>query len=254
MLRPGSDAFRACVLLSPVTGLLELRVDGGDRLVETVGVLLQVVQRVALWGVDVRSRGDQQFVPALADLRANFCFVFSPAAQAQLAAALRVPDCPAAADALARQVTGGLAYTNDVWLPGDAVQRSPTGTVVDACRLDFSRALGGDTAGAPGPQLGRLTLQQQAGEGHLITAYSPATPSPSGYRCPSAALSDGNHANLIELPVARWWSARARRGRNTAKTAGNQTRHRLYPGRLKARPWPPVRAAGGRTTGRSARC
>ncbi|MGW7537784.1 hypothetical protein [Amycolatopsis sp. NPDC054798] len=114
--------------------------------------------------------------PGAADLRGRFCFAFAETAQAQLAAALRVPDCPAAADALARQVTG-LAYTNDVWLPGGTVDRGPAGITVDACRLDFSPALGGDAGtGPPGPQLGRLTLQQQAGEGHLVVGYAPCSP------------------------------------------------------------------------------
>ncbi|HEY3482512.1 MAG TPA: hypothetical protein VG674_31945 [Amycolatopsis sp.] len=114
--------------------------------------------------------------PRAGDLRADICFVFAPAAQAQLAGALRVPDCPAAAGALARQVTPGreLAYTNDVWLPGNAIGRGPTEITVDACRLDFTPTLSDDAGtGAPGPQLGHLTLQQQAGEGHLVVAYAP---------------------------------------------------------------------------------
>ncbi|MDT8916219.1 hypothetical protein [Amycolatopsis sp. PS_44_ISF1] len=94
---------------------------------------------------------------------ADFCFVFSPAAQQQLAATYSGPDCPAAAGALARTIHDPLGYANNVWLPGNATSTLPGGLLqVDACHLD-----------APGPPLGVLTLQQQHGEGQLIIAVAP---------------------------------------------------------------------------------
>uniref|UniRef100_UPI003F49771D hypothetical protein n=1 Tax=Amycolatopsis sp. CA-096443 TaxID=3239919 RepID=UPI003F49771D len=112
-------------------------------------------------------------IPSRDDAVATFCFNFSDGARRQLAAALHVPDCPAAA--LARQVTRGLDYTNNVSLPGSATSPGPDGKLdVDACRLDFGSVLGdGQAAAPPGPQPGRLVLQQQNGEGHLIVAYAP---------------------------------------------------------------------------------
>jgi hypothetical protein len=114
-------------------------------------------------------------IPGEQDAVATFCFNFSDTAQHQLAAALRVPDCAAAAETLARQVTG-LAYTNNVSLPGSATVQSPDGLRVDACRLDFGTVFGDSgTVGPPGPQLGRLVLQQQSGEGHLVVSYAPCS-------------------------------------------------------------------------------
>ncbi len=105
------------------------------------------------------------------DAVTSACFVFAPPAQAQLAGSLRVADCPAAVRALAAKVIDAHDYANNVWLPGQAVTRGPAGTVVDACHLTFD-ALTDDTPHPnAGPQLGRLTLQQQQGEGSLIVAY-----------------------------------------------------------------------------------
>ncbi|HEY2096297.1 MAG TPA: hypothetical protein VGH72_07535 [Pseudonocardia sp.] len=109
---------------------------------------------------------------------ADVCFVFAPAAQHQLAAAHVGPDCPAAVRALATQVRDPLDYINNLWLPGDATTSGPNATtVVDACRLDFSSITDDTPTSNPGPQLGRLTLQQQHGEGQLIIGYQPCPPS-----------------------------------------------------------------------------
>jgi hypothetical protein len=109
---------------------------------------------------------------------ADVCFVFSPAARLELAAAHGGPDCPAAVRALAAQVSDPLDYINNLWLPSDAATPGPTKdvTVVDACRLDFGSITDDTPTRAPGPQLGRLTLAQQHGEGQLIVGYQPCPP------------------------------------------------------------------------------
>jgi hypothetical protein len=105
------------------------------------------------------------------DAVADACFVFSPAAQNQLVAAHGGGDCSGAIRALAARVNDPSGYVNRLWLPGQATQPGPAGTLtVDACTLDF----GGLTSAPgpdPGPQIGHLTLTQQHGEGQLITAY-----------------------------------------------------------------------------------
>ncbi|MFJ7215437.1 hypothetical protein [Amycolatopsis sp. NPDC098790] len=108
------------------------------------------------------------------DAVADACFVFAPAARQQLADARHVPDCPAAIRAMAAEVTAAGDYVNNLSLPGQATQPNPDGTLfVDACHLDFS-GLTDDTPHAnPGPQIGRLTLAQQRGQGHLVVAYQP---------------------------------------------------------------------------------
>ncbi len=106
------------------------------------------------------------------DAVADACFVFAPAARQQLADARRVPDCPAAIRAMAAEVTAAGDYVNNLTLSGQASQSNPDGTLsVDACHLDFT-GLTDDTPHAnPGPQLGRLTLAQQRGQGQLIVDY-----------------------------------------------------------------------------------
>lgn len=101
------------------------------------------------------------------------CFIFSPRAQRQLAAAHGAPDCAGAIRALGAQVTDRLDYINNLWLPGAATTRgpSPDVQVVDACHLDFSAILDDTPTATPGPQIGVLTLQQQDGEGSLIVDY-----------------------------------------------------------------------------------
>lgn len=104
----------------------------------------------------------------------NVCWMFTPEAQRQLADAHHVPDCQAAIRALAGQVTDPADYVNNLWLPGQASQPGPGGTLlVDACHLDFSRLTDDTPNASPGPQIGHLTLTQQLGEGHRITAYRP---------------------------------------------------------------------------------
>ncbi|SEB28790.1 hypothetical protein SAMN04489727_2151 [Amycolatopsis tolypomycina] len=104
---------------------------------------------------------------------ADACFVFSPDAQRQLADAQGGGDCAGAIRALAARVTDPSGYVNRLWLPGQATQPGPASTLtVDACALDFG-GLAGVPGPDPGPQLGHLTLTQQHGEGHRITAYRP---------------------------------------------------------------------------------
>lgn len=108
------------------------------------------------------------------DAVADACFVFAPPAARELADARHVPDCPAAIRSMAAEVTAAGDYVNTLYLPGQATQSGPDGTLsVDACHLDFS-GLTDDTPRAnPGPQLGYLTLAQQRGQGHLIVGYRP---------------------------------------------------------------------------------
>ncbi|MFI5614671.1 hypothetical protein [Amycolatopsis sp. NPDC051903] len=108
---------------------------------------------------------------------ADACFVLAPAAQRELAAAYGGPDCPGAVEALAQQVRDPLDYANNVWVPGEATSQLPDGsTRVDACRLDFGSITDDTPTSDPGPQLGVLTLQQQQGQGQLVTRFE---------RCPS---------------------------------------------------------------------
>jgi len=106
------------------------------------------------------------------DAVADACFVFSPAAQRQLADAHDRGDCPGAIRALADRVTDPGGYVNRLWLPGQATQSGPGGTlIVDACQLDFG-GLASTSGPDPGPQIGHLTLSQQHGEGQLVASYS----------------------------------------------------------------------------------
>jgi hypothetical protein len=103
----------------------------------------------------------------------NACWMFTPEAQRQLADAHHTPDCPAAIRDMAGQVTDPTDYVNNLWLPGQASQPGPGGTlVVDACHLDFSRLTDDTPNASPGPPIGHLTLTQQLGEGHRITGFS----------------------------------------------------------------------------------
>ncbi|WP_233225518.1 hypothetical protein [Amycolatopsis sp. CA-126428] len=108
------------------------------------------------------------------DAVADACFVFAPVARQQLADARRVPDCPAAIRAMAAEVTAAGDYVNNLSLSGQASQSNPDGTLsVDACHLDFSGLTDDTPHTNPGPQIGRLTLAQQRGQGHLIVNYRP---------------------------------------------------------------------------------
>ncbi|SEO56474.1 hypothetical protein SAMN04489732_101449 [Amycolatopsis saalfeldensis] len=108
------------------------------------------------------------------DAVATACFYFAPPAQAQLARSRGVADCPAAIRSLAALVSAAGDYVNNLWLPGQATQDGPGGTLlVDACHLTFDRLTDDTPHPNPGPQLGLLTLQQQQGQGHLIVVYQP---------------------------------------------------------------------------------
>jgi hypothetical protein len=108
----------------------------------------------------------RQFAEGTPEGAANFCFVFADPAARQLAAAFRVPDCPAAFAVLAGQVRDPVGYQDAAWLPGSAVTYVGEAAMVDACRLD----VGADT---PGPAaLGHLTLVPYRGGGDQITAYT----------------------------------------------------------------------------------
>ncbi|MEV6826165.1 hypothetical protein [Amycolatopsis sp. NPDC051102] len=100
------------------------------------------------------------------------CSVFAPDAQRQFADAWHVPDCPAAIQAMADEVTARGDYVNNLSVPGQATTSNPDGTLsVDACHLDFGGLADDAPHTNPGPQIGVLTLSQQQGQGHLIVSY-----------------------------------------------------------------------------------
>lgn len=119
----------------------------------------------------------ERIAHATPDAVADACFVFAPAAQRQFADAWQAPDCPTAIRVMASKVTAAADYVNNLYLPGQAAQSNPDGTLsVDACHLDFS-GLTDDTPHVnPGPQIGMLTLAQQHGQGHRIVGYQGCPP------------------------------------------------------------------------------
>lgn len=103
------------------------------------------------------------------------CIVFSPEAAREFADAHHAPDCVSALQALSRQVRDFDVYVNQLGLPANAVTYSGprmSNATVDACHLEFGNVLSGDMPTA-GPQLGRLDMVQQYGEGYLVTDYQP---------------------------------------------------------------------------------
>lgn len=102
------------------------------------------------------------------------CIVFSDAAARQFAASVGAPDCVSAFEQLNRQITDWYAYVNELWVPYDAVeQHAGSGFAqLDACRLEWGNVLSGEVANA-GPQLGRMDMVQQYGEGYLVTRFEP---------------------------------------------------------------------------------
>jgi hypothetical protein len=73
---------------------------------------------------------------------------------------------------MAAEVTAAGDYVNNLYLSGQASQSNPDGTLsVDACHLDFSGIADDIPHANPGPQIGRLTLAQQRGQGHLIVGH-----------------------------------------------------------------------------------
>ncbi|WP_326567412.1 hypothetical protein VSH64_37085 [Amycolatopsis rhabdoformis] len=133
-----------------------------------------LVERLTYVAQQQRTRpADAAPTAAEANWVADACFVLAPAAQRQLAQAHGGPDCPAAVEALARQVRDPLDYANNVWVPGDAVTTAPDGLHVDACQLDFGSLTDDTPTTAPGPQLGRLTMRQQQGASQLVVDYQP---------------------------------------------------------------------------------
>lgn len=103
------------------------------------------------------------------------CFVFNEQAAEQFARAHGAADCAGALNRLAGQITDWSDYVNNVWLPYDAETRpTPGSAVLDACQLEWSNFLSGSNP-SPGPQLGRLTVLQQYGQGWKVVDYRPCT-------------------------------------------------------------------------------
>lgn len=105
--------------------------------------------------------------------REGICFMFSPTAEQQFAQAHGAADCEGALANLQRQITDFAGYVNYMYIPRTAeVDLSPGVVQLDACRLEFSSWLTGGPDN-PGPQLGKLTFEQQYGNGWLVTNYEP---------------------------------------------------------------------------------
>lgn len=87
-----------------------------------------------------------------------------PAAQPAFAASAGQPDCAGAVRALAARVTDADAYAKGA----APTTRDGTRTRVDACALTWR------AAAPPGPQLGRLTVEQiPGGTTYAVTAFEP---------------------------------------------------------------------------------
>lgn len=103
------------------------------------------------------------------------CFLFTDAAEAQLAAAWNAPDCPAAVLAWSEEVTRPADYDLSPRLLGDQVTLSPdreTGTVV-GCGLRWFSPLDGDEPDAGPDSPGRFQVRRVLGLGYEITDYRP---------------------------------------------------------------------------------
>ncbi|PXY16498.1 hypothetical protein BAY59_38460 (plasmid) [Prauserella coralliicola] len=109
-----------------------------------------------------------------ADRAERTCIVFDDQAARQFAASVGAPDCAAAFHRLSEQVRDRYAYVNEMWLPYQAVsQHAGSGAArVDACQLEWGNVLSGEVSNA-GPQLGRMDMVQQYGEGYLVTRFAP---------------------------------------------------------------------------------
>jgi hypothetical protein len=97
----------------------------------------------------------------------SVCAYFSPEGRDVFARAWGTADCEAASAALSGRVVDPRRYRSP--LPA-AVVDGPRGPVVDACSLRWPSL--DRSAGAPGPQLGRLHLERPGGAaGYWITGY-----------------------------------------------------------------------------------
>jgi hypothetical protein len=99
------------------------------------------------------------------------CWDFAPAGAAQFAAAVGASSCEAAFAILHAQVTDPVSYT-EPYVPSDAGGWGPH-TVVTGCTVDWSSIASAATTPNPGPRVGTMRLEQQYGQGYLITGYQP---------------------------------------------------------------------------------
>lgn len=94
--------------------------------------------------------------------------LFTEAGRTQFARAFGAASCAEAVTTLARKVADANNYSNP--RGAIAIAGAPGYATVDACSLTWISATTGTKA--PGPQIGRLTLQAQAGGiGYLITGF-----------------------------------------------------------------------------------
>lgn len=104
------------------------------------------------------------------------CGVFSPTAAAEFAVAHQAADCPGALATLRTQIRSWSDYVNQLSVPTQPDELNPPAAgqpfQLDACHLQFTNVIAGGDEQA-GPQIGRLTLLQQRGNGWLVTEYRP---------------------------------------------------------------------------------
>ena len=99
------------------------------------------------------------------------CWDFSPTGAAQFAAAVGATSCEGALRVLHAQVTDPVSYTEG-YIPSDAGGWGPV-TVVTGCTVDWTSIASAARTPNPGPRVGTMRLEQQYGQGYLITGYQP---------------------------------------------------------------------------------
>jgi hypothetical protein len=99
------------------------------------------------------------------------CAILADRAEQQFAAAVGAPDCAAAVHQLARQVSDPRRYGEPV-VPPQAITTSGAQIIVDGCQASWP-----GTGAAPGPRLGRFTLEPigPAAKRYAVTGYVPCS-------------------------------------------------------------------------------
>jgi hypothetical protein len=99
------------------------------------------------------------------------CWDFAPTGAAQFAAAAGATSCVQAFVLLHAQVTDPVSYT-EPYIPSDAGGWGPV-TTVTGCTADWESIASAATTPHPGPRVGTMRLEQQYGQGYLVTGYQP---------------------------------------------------------------------------------
>lgn len=99
------------------------------------------------------------------------CWDFAPTGAAQFAAAIGTTSCEAAFAKLHTLVRDPVSYEQP-YVPDDAGGYGPI-TAVTGCTLDWGSIFSPASTPDPGPRVGTMRLEQQYGQGYLITGYQP---------------------------------------------------------------------------------